>query len=793
MQAAPGLRGKVRSQKSDQNGQTAERGNPSDRRPLTSELLTESVMNHISHTKVRTFFSPRKSVYALCVAAAGLAVGSSASAFAASALAEDAEDKDREVSVSSYGTVDLAVQDTDLAQVLQMLSIQSKKNIVTSPTVSATVTANLYDVSFHEALDSVLRVNGYGYIEEGNFVYVYTLAELEEIERANRRTESRIFELEHLSALDAQEFVEPLLSDDGKISARGEVPKGFRPEITDGGADDYAFTAKIVVNDYPQNLEAIAELLSQLDTAPQQVLVEATVLRTTLNEDNAFGIDFSVIGSMNFTDLLNPLSPVSDLLLGNNVPGEKATEDAGFHPTDNRAAGVQSPMGQTHRPGGLKVGVIRDNVSVFMRVLDEVSDSKVLARPKILALNRQRAQVLVGEKVAYRSTTATQTSTTQNVEFLNTGIELAFRPFIARNGMIRMELQPKVSFAALRELGDGEQVPDEFTNELTTNVRVRDGETLVLGGLFQEEITKTRRQVPLFGDIPLLGAAFRGHDDTVSRSEIIFLITPTIVHDEMLWEMGKDALAYTDAVQVGARAGLLPFSNTRMTMHYNQMAIDAYNAGNFKRAEFYINTSLRLHSSQPEMIRLRQMTTGEQEVSFERSILERVVRRELGPLREEQEVGELGWNDGEEDPTDDQDFFTEEADHYAKVDDEFDYGGDAFDPNDSDPNPFAHDTVSGNNQAAKPAQTKPAEVPTVVNIENTAPQTPAPDATAQAGEQPEALDEETVRKLGSVPRISTAYPFPWLFGPQYDDGSPLVNVSESDAETHASVPVDVEK
>ena len=106
-----------------------------------------------------------------------------------------------EVNVTDYGTVDLAVQDTDLAQVLEMLSIQGRKNIITSKAVSATVSANLYDVTFYEALDAILSVNGYAYREDGNFIYVLTQDEMAEMEAASRRTESRIFTLEYLFSL----------------------------------------------------------------------------------------------------------------------------------------------------------------------------------------------------------------------------------------------------------------------------------------------------------------------------------------------------------------------------------------------------------------------------------------------------------------------------------------------------------------------------------------------------------------------------------------------------------------
>ncbi|MHC4429368.1 MAG: type II secretion system protein GspD, partial [Planctomycetota bacterium] len=538
-----------------------------------------------------------------------------------------------EVNVTDYGTVDLAVQDTDLAQVLEMLSIQGRKNIITSKNVSATVSANLYDVTFYEALDAILSVNGYGYVEQGNFIYIYTQEELAEVEAASRRTESRIFELEYLSAGDASEFIAPLLSDVGKASARGDVQTGFQPDISDGGADSYAFNAKLVVNDYADNLDEISALLTDLDTPPQQVLIEASILQTTLDEANAYGVDFSVIADLDFIDLSDPLSPVNNLLAGSD------TANGGFQPADNEARAIQSTVGNTSGRGGFKLGVISDEISVFMRLLDEVTDLSVLARPKIMALNRQRAEVMVGRRVGYLSTTTNQTTVSQTVQFLDTGIQLVFRPFISKNGMIRMELSPSVSEAELREVtdlnGEAVTIPDEVSNELTTNVRVKDGQTLVLGGLFRESTSITQRQVPLLGDIPIIGMAFTGQDDVVERSEIIFLITPSIVHDDVLWELGDDAMSYTDAVRVGARSGLLLFSRDKVTGNYNQRAMNAFRDGDLDMALHWTNTSLGCTPNQPQIIKLRQELTGKRERAYESGIIERVIRGELGALPKE--------------------------------------------------------------------------------------------------------------------------------------------------------------
>lgn len=572
-------------------------------------------MLSMNHGLTRRFLLPLTSVCALSVGLADPAFGQQGG---------QQDPAKQDVNVTDFDTVDLSVQDADLAQVLQMLSIQSRKNIISSKNVSATVTANLYDVTFHEALDAILKVNGFTWEEKGNFIYVYTQDEYNRIQEANRKTTSRTFELNYLSARDGIEFITPLLSDKGKASARGDVKAGFKPTSDDGGGDSYAYNVKIVVNDYPENLDAIAALLGELDTAPDQVMVEATILQAAVDEANAFGIDFNIIGNMDFTNISAPLRAVDNLFNGRNPV-------SGFQPADNKAHAVGTSVGNTGGPGGLKVDIISNDISVFLRVLDEVTDSTILARPKIMALNRQRAEVLVGARIGYLSTTATETTTTQSVEFLDTGIQLVFRPFISKDGMIRLELKPSVSEASLRTVTQANStqvtIPDELTNELTTNVRVRDGQTVVLGGLFKESTTITRRQVPLLGDIPILGAAFRGQDDNVERDEIIFLITPSIARDEVLWENGHQMLAMTELVRIGARNGLLPFSREKMTTSYNQSAMDAAAAGDTELALYHIRNSLRLNANQPEMIALRQRLSGDVEKGYERSLLERVLKR----------------------------------------------------------------------------------------------------------------------------------------------------------------------
>jgi type IV pilus assembly protein PilQ len=527
------------------------------------------------------------------------------------------EATEEEVVIDEFGTVDLVVNETEVSQVLEMLAMQSRKNIIASNNVTGAVSANLYDVTFNEALDAVLRVNGFGYIEEGNFVYVYTISELDVIEQARRKTESRIYELQYLTASDADEFVKPLLSENGKAAFRGDVEKGYQPTLGDGGGDSYAWTSKLVINDYPDNLEAIALLLEELDTPPVQVVVEATIVQTKVTEDNEFGVDFTALSNIQIGGIAGgPLAAAQSVISGT------------FGDTNIEA--VTSGVGATESSsfsGGLKAGIIKDHVGAFLKVLDQVVDTTVLARPRITCLNRQRAEVLIGTRVGYLSSTQTDTSTTQTVQFLDTGIQLVFRPFISPDNMIRLELHPNVSSATLRS-DAGQSIPDEITQQIMTNVRCRDGETIILGGLFRESTTIGRNQVPFLGDIPILGAAFRGQDDRVEKEEIIFLLTPSIIPDERLWEAGKDSLEIVESVRVGARAGLLPFSKNKITANYNRDALDAYRVGDLDKALYWSNLSLGNTQLQPEMIRLRERITNEKESVWERDLLRELMFRE---------------------------------------------------------------------------------------------------------------------------------------------------------------------
>ncbi|MBY0263328.1 MAG: hypothetical protein K2Q20_13350, partial [Phycisphaerales bacterium] len=288
--------------------------------------------------------------------------------------------KDAKVVVSEHMTVDLHVKDEDLSNVLELLSIQTQKNIIASNKVGGKVTATLYGVTFYQALDSILHVNGFGYAENGNFIYVYTKEELAEIQKAQRKRISKVIKLNYLNADDAKEFVTPLISKEGGEIRINTKPATFTiPEKAPTGKNDFALSDTVVVIDYEENVKAVEELIKQIDTRPAQVLVEATILQTALNEANAFGVDFSVIGDLNFGDFVNiggPLGAAAGL-----IKGGAGSSGQGFSPADNRGTAVTSNPGNTAGPGTFKVGVLAGDTAIILRMLDQVTDTVILSNP----------------------------------------------------------------------------------------------------------------------------------------------------------------------------------------------------------------------------------------------------------------------------------------------------------------------------------------------------------------------------------------------------------------------------
>lgn len=556
-----------------------------------------------------------------CALALHLVVAPLAPLFAQPPLGAPAAIDDSSVRVSDRGTVDLHVSGTPLADVLRLLSIEGKQNIIASPGVSGSVTASLYDVTFDEALEAVLVPAGAGFRRVGKFVYVYTNEELERLDAlASGSAVTRVFPLSYVSAADAATYITDVVGEGGTVRASSEPQAG-----TESGEEAYGMSNAgdefLVVTATPNALQAVADVLAQIDIRPQQVLIEATILRAELTDDNALGIDFSLVGGVDL-ELLGAASlGIQDLTLG-QLPQERFERFNANATTDL--------TGNVPR-GGLTFGVIKDHVAIFVRALEQITNTVVVANPKVLALNKQKGQVIVGQRDGYLTTTITETQATQTVEFLETGTQLRFRPFIGKDGFIRVELHPEDSVGFVSAQG----LPSEQTTEVTTNVIVRDGETILIGGLFREVTTDSRSQVPGIGNVPLLGQLFRSTSEQTTREEVIILLTIQIVKDQDRFAAESHKLLDTiERTRVGIRRGLMWHGRDRTAQRNYREAVEAVNRGDQDDALWHLYLALYNNPIHDDAIRLRQKLTGEtvwdSSGSGHREFLHRLIAQERG-------------------------------------------------------------------------------------------------------------------------------------------------------------------
>jgi type IV pilus assembly protein PilQ len=511
----------------------------------------------------------------------------------------------RTFTITKPGTFDEAhFKDADIRSVLRLLSTEGKRNIVASNSVSGTITADFYDVSFNEALDAIMRATGYVYEKKGDFYFVYTPEEYAAVKQ-KETTVVRVIRLHYVRPQDIQAMVAPLLSSTGSITLNPAAATGIASSSESAGGDDYSGGDVIVVKDIEENVEKIEKVIAELDVKPRQLLIEATMLRATLTEDNGLGIDITSLGE------------------GITIPNW----DVGIDYSTDFTGGVSS--------GGLNMTVTGGKAEFLIRAIESVTDVTVMANPKLLVLNKQRGEVLIGNRDGYLTTVVTETSAVQTVEFLETGTRLIVRPYIGQNGNIRMEIHPEDSSGSVRQVGDF-VLPSETTTEVTSNVMVRDGHTVVIGGLFRETTTVGRSQVPLVGNVPYVGSLFRRTSDSTVREEVIILLTPHILEQRVAEGLGEQMQNDVERQRIGARNGLQWWGRGRLAQTHLNWARKYAQSGNQELALWNTDLALSLDPRMADAIHLKEKLTGkalwecknkQSEVKY---LMERIMMEELG-------------------------------------------------------------------------------------------------------------------------------------------------------------------
>lgn len=370
--------------------------------------------------------------------------------------------------------ISISVQNTEINEVYEMLSREGKVNILLSSTVQGEISVNLYEVSLEKAINTITAAAGFvvEYIDGSYFIKARDDVGKD---HAGSVTELKTFRVQYSDTNQIAEILNKHLSRYGKITA-----------LPDRNL--------LVVEELPDFISRIESLLLELDKQPKQILIEARILEISLDDTETYGIDWSRLFSIN---------------------GGTTQETTG-------AVGTQG----LSLPGspGFFFSLVNPNVTIALNALDAKGRVRTLSTPKLLALEHEEAEVIIGDRIGYQVTTTINQVTTESVAFLESGVILRVRSFVDQSGRIMMEVHPEISTATVNN-----NIPSLSTTEVTTNFLAESGQTIFIAGLMRNSTSKRREGVPLLSDVPLFGRVFSNSEDITINTETVVMITPHIV------------------------------------------------------------------------------------------------------------------------------------------------------------------------------------------------------------------------------------------------------------------------
>jgi type IV pilus assembly protein PilQ len=479
------------------------------------------------------------------------------------------------------------VEAAEVTQVLDLLGEMAGWNVVVAPGVTGEVTLNLRDVTLEEALASVLAPHDLVAERKDSMIFVFPRAQADARAAAMRVVVTKVYRPSYINVADLQALATPLLTETiGKIAVTSPSSTGLELDNTKGGGDTLTQRDALVVQDYPEVLEQIDNIVLEMDVPPVQVVIEGYILRVQLRDNLRFGVNLALLSD----EGRQLLTTGSGAAIGTSTgfPGERES--------------LVPPLPQfLGNAAGLRYGFLTGNVTGFIEALESIGETTLVASPSVRVLNKQKAELIIGKRLGYKTQTFNNQQTIENVQFLDVGTKLILRPFAAPDGFIRMEIHPEQSSGQI----DINGLPTVDTTEVTSNVMVRDGSTVVIGGLIDEQTEEVVDQVPLLGSIPIVGNAFKTTDERLIRSELIVLITPRIVCDPIEEARGEVLRAETEARAAHFTDSLSTVSRRNLARMHTVRAAELYDKGRLSEAYDHTRKALSIRTNDGDALRLQ--------------------------------------------------------------------------------------------------------------------------------------------------------------------------------------------
>ena len=467
----------------------------------------------------------------------------------------------------------LNFQNIEVRSVLQLIADFTSLNLVASDTVTGSITLRLDQVPWDQALAIVLKAKGLDKRQEGNVLMVAPAAEIAEQERLQVEANKQLQELAPLETAfvrikyaDAAKIFELFTADDQQSGDSGSASK-------DGNATNSILSARgsaivdertntIILTDTEDKISEFQRLIAEIDVPIKQVLIEARIVIANTDFKKELGATWGLAGidkiagdtvssafgdkTLGFSGRRSGLSPGAGVAESFRYSADEIEVDIGADEIPNTADdgptlytknydfglgdSLAVDLGVADPTGSFSLGYLTDNflIDLELSALESDGFGEIVSQPKVLTGDKQQAVIKSGTEIAYEKATS---SGATSIEFREAVLQLEVTPQITPDNRIIMDLL--VSQDSVGAFTPGGEPSIDITR-IETQALVGNGQTLVLGGIFQTEEVNGTEKVPMLGDIPFLGRLFRNDLRNVEKREILIFITPKIINDDLL-------------------------------------------------------------------------------------------------------------------------------------------------------------------------------------------------------------------------------------------------------------------
>ncbi len=466
-----------------------------------------------------------------------------------------------------YGVVSLDLRGIDVEDALKYIALKAGINIVVSKSATGKVTLTVKEVQLIDAFHIILLSNDLAYDKKGDIYRIMTDAEYKKF-YGKSFSDMRVvktFRLEYAVPEQVFNFIDALKSDIGRVvvdqdsgtvvvldtpesmleiekavsaleqkdavkifslqyAKAVDVEAHLQDQLTAkklGSVKADERSNQVILHTLPGKMQEIEEVIKALDKKEKQVFINAQIIKINLQDDLDTGIDWEIA----FNELSKYLN-------------EMMNKTAAVTTTLAAPLPIDANLGTAI--GSMTIGSVAANdYGLTMQFLKTLGQTKILSNPRLSVINNQEARIHVGRRQVYVTTTTTTGQTTQTTAeeatFIDVGIQLAVTPTINDDGFIRMTIKPEISSVVdSYTTPTGNTIPIVDTSLAESTVVVKDGATIIIGGLRRNDKTLTHKGVPYLMDIPIVGEAFKSRNDDLETTELLIFITPTIVTGENL-------------------------------------------------------------------------------------------------------------------------------------------------------------------------------------------------------------------------------------------------------------------